>query len=297
MDLVSIADELYGLPPSKFTSLRDARAADAKKAGDPELSKSVKQLRRPTISAWLANLLVRQRGKEISQLLDLGAAMRRAQSDLAANEMRSLSEQRRQLVAALATEAKGLAGELGQPVNDSSIQELEATLEAALADSAASDSLQTGCLTKPLSYSGFGPVDLTDAVATPPGHKISASGVAKAPSTKRSKTSSAPPSAAERREERRGQAEHALRDAEVASRRAEQLMNREEQRLSRATGEKERLLRQVSNLEEQIRALRESLKRADDTHNEAHKAHEDSKRAAKNANARVVRARTALDRV
>jgi hypothetical protein len=297
MDLVSIADELYGLPPSKFTSVRDARAADAKKAGDPELSKSVKQLRRPTISAWLANLLVRQRSQEISQLLDLGTAMRRAQSDLAANDIRALSEQRRQLVAALATEAKGLAEEVAQPVNDSSIQELGVTLEAALADSAASDSLQTGCLTKPLSYSGFGPVDLTDAVATPPGHKISGSSGAKVPSTKRPKASSPAPSATERRQMRRGQAEHEVRDAEVASRRAEQLKHREEQRLSRATEEKERLLRQVSNLEKQIRALRESLKRADDTHHEAHKAHEDAKRAAKNANARVVRARTALDRI
>jgi hypothetical protein len=297
MDLVSTADELYGLTPSKFTSLRDARAADAQKAGDPELSKSIKQLRRPTISAWLANLLVRQRSQEISQLLEVGTAMRRAQSDLAANDMRALSEQRRQLVRALATEAKGLADELGQPVNDSSIQELEGTLEAALADSAASDSLQTGCLTKPLSYSGFGPVDLTDAVAAPPGHKVSDSGTAEKPSTKRPKASSPPPTGAERRQERRGQAEHSLRDAELASLRAEKLTQREEQRLTRAAEEKERLLRQVSNLEKQISVIRESLKRADDTHDEAHKAHEDAKRVAKNANARVVRARATLDRI
>ena len=88
MDLASVAEELYGLPPSGFTAARDSQAAAAKSSGDVELTKAIKQLRRPTTSAWLANLLVRRAAGEVDRLLVLGDDMRRAQSKLEAKEMR-----------------------------------------------------------------------------------------------------------------------------------------------------------------------------------------------------------------
>ena len=201
MDLASVADDLYGLHPSGFTAARDLQAENAKASGEADLAKSIKQLRRPTTSAWLANLLVRRRPDEIDRLLALGDDMRHAQSNLEAKEMRALADDRRKLVTDLAKDVRNLAREHEKEVNDSSIKELQATLEAAVSDPAASESLRSGNLTKALKYSGFGPVDLTDAVAIPLGDRPPPK--TKAPTKARpsdGKPKSRPPSAAAERE-------------------------------------------------------------------------------------------------
>jgi hypothetical protein len=165
VDLDSVADELYGLPRQDFTPTRDARAADARRAGDRELAAAVKGLRRPTTSAWLTNMLVRHRPDQVVDLLDVGQALRDAQARLAADELRRLSQERNRAVTALGREARRLAGQLGQAVSDDVERELVRTLEAGLADPAAGEAVRSGRLTAALSYSGLGPVDLTDAVA------------------------------------------------------------------------------------------------------------------------------------
>ncbi len=167
MDLGSVADELYGLPPGEFVSARDARASEARATGDRELATAIKSLRRPTTGAWLANLVVRERRDQLTELLRLGDDMRRAQRDLAGSDLKRLSQLRRQLLSALVVEAKTIAGAYGHATNASSLQELEETLEAAVADASAGDALLSGRLTVALRYSGFGSVDLTGAVATP----------------------------------------------------------------------------------------------------------------------------------
>ena len=305
MDLVNVADELYGLPPNEFTATRDARAAEAKSAGDLELSRSIKQLRRPTISAWLANLLMRSRAAEIAELLDLGESMRQAQSELAAGEMRALSEQRRRLVAALAAEAKKLAVGLGQQANDATIEELEATLEAALADPAASDSIRSGHLTKALRYSGFGPVDLTDAVAAPGLAETSKSRPRRSPASSTRPSAAQPkqgqpkqgqpkqgqPKQGQPKQDRRTEARLALRDAESAAARAERTTLATQQRLDKATRERDRVFGLVAKMEKQLEELRESADRVERTRKDAQKAHAESERSTSSANARV-RART-----
>ena len=160
LDVDAVADELYGLPPGEFTSQRDRRAAEARRGGDRDLAAAIKKLRRPSASAWLANLLVRQRHEQLLQLLELGAAMRQAQSELAGTDLRRLSEQRHQVVKALGGEGRQLARDLGQPVSEASERELEATLEAAVANAEAGEALRSGRLTTALSYSGLGLVDL-----------------------------------------------------------------------------------------------------------------------------------------
>ena len=68
MSVDEIADELYRLPLSEFTSSRDARAAEAARAGDRELSAAVKKLAKPTTGAWLANLLAHERPDDVENL-------------------------------------------------------------------------------------------------------------------------------------------------------------------------------------------------------------------------------------
>ena len=172
-DLATVAEELYGLPLAQFTATRDARAAQARKAGDQELATAIKGLKKPTTGAWLANLLVRERRPQVGHLLDLGAELRQAQAGLAIDELRRLSQARHKVVSDLRDEARVLAREVGQPISDAVALELEATLEAALADADAADALRSGRLTASLRYSGLG---LSDTIPAATGATAGASG-------------------------------------------------------------------------------------------------------------------------
>jgi hypothetical protein len=165
MNLDDATYELYGLPPDDFTKARDAKSRDA---GDPTLARRLKALRKPTLSAWLANLLVRERSDEIAKFLELGAEMRKAQTNLRGDDLRSLSRDRREIIAVLRNEARAIARERGKSISDAAVGELAATLEAALADESAASTLRAGCLATPLLAGGFDAVSLSPQVAKMP---------------------------------------------------------------------------------------------------------------------------------
>lgn len=175
--LAEVADTLYGMLPEEFTAARNDRAKDAAAAGGRQLAKDIRALRRPTTSAWLLNRLVREHPKELEKLLDLGASLRQAQESLAGEELKQLSRQRRQVIYALAQQARGLAADAGHRVGEDVERELEASLDAALADPAAAEALRSARLLRSLQVNGFDPVDLTDATAVsdtiphPPRHQ------------------------------------------------------------------------------------------------------------------------------
>lgn len=157
-EVVEIADELYALPADEFTKARDAAAK-----ANPELAKTIKAFKRPTASAWLVNQLARQRADRVAELLELGDQLRTAQDALAGDDLRRLNRERHQLVRAVADETRTL----GPKVTDQVAREVEATLDAALADPEAGEAIRTGRLMRALSSAGFESVDLTDAVAVP----------------------------------------------------------------------------------------------------------------------------------
>ncbi len=167
LDLAQVADELYELAPADFTAARDERARQARDAGQRDAGDAIRKLRRPTVSAWMVNRLAREAADQVGRLLALGQSLREAQQSLAADRLRELSAQRRQLVQALIREAKRLAADAGRPVSGEAEREVEATLDAALADPAAADAVRSGRLTTALSYAGFGEVDIDRAVAVP----------------------------------------------------------------------------------------------------------------------------------
>ncbi|MGI5359119.1 hypothetical protein ACQI4E_27925 [Streptomyces sp. CA-252508] len=163
MDLESVTEELYGLRPDRFTAARNVRAAEARKAGDRALAEAVRSLRRPTLAAWVSNLLVRERPAEARSLAALGDGLRRAHRELDGERLRELSRKQHAVVAALARQARQLAADAGQPVGDDVQHEVEATLHAVLADPAAAGEWASGRLVRPLSAPvGFGAA-LTEA--------------------------------------------------------------------------------------------------------------------------------------
>jgi hypothetical protein len=78
VDVEVAAVELYGLVPEEFTAARNQLAKAARDAGDIPASAAVKALRKPTLAAWLANVLVRADPGRIHQLTELGEQPRQA---------------------------------------------------------------------------------------------------------------------------------------------------------------------------------------------------------------------------
>jgi hypothetical protein len=133
VELANLADELYGLPPQEFTAARDARAAEARKAGEKDLATALKQLRKPSTGAWVANQLVREQPRAIKRLIDLGATLRSARN-LEGAQIREATKEKAGSVAKLVRQARSIAEQAGQSVSQSAEQELESTLDAAFSD-------------------------------------------------------------------------------------------------------------------------------------------------------------------
>lgn len=156
MDVAEVADELYGLPPEEFTAARNERAKTYRSGGDRKLGAQIAALRKPSTAAWVVNQLARHRRAELDQLIELGATMREAHLDLKAERLRALSDQRHRVIAALAGAGRALAAEQGHAVSETVVQEVEQTLEAALADPDAAQAVGSGHLLTALSYAGLG---------------------------------------------------------------------------------------------------------------------------------------------
>ncbi|MER6676744.1 hypothetical protein [Streptomyces sp. NPDC000983] len=149
MDLDTVADELYALRPEEFTAARAARVAAARTAGDRALAERIGRLRRPSLAAWVSNLLVRARPDEVAALLRLGEGLRQAHHDLDGARLRELSGRQRTLVRAVSREAGALAARAGHPVGAGVGREVETILHAVLADPEAAREWAEGRLVRP----------------------------------------------------------------------------------------------------------------------------------------------------
>jgi len=167
MDLDSAADQLYALAADEldgFAQRRTELAAQARAEGDRALAGQIGKLRKPVHAAALVNQLVRDQPAAVGELTDLAHALREAHRHLRGTELRQLSERRQQVLSKLTA----LARKAGRrSVTDSVLDQVRATFEAAIADEAAEEAVLSGRLTAALSYSGFGAVDIGDAVAVP----------------------------------------------------------------------------------------------------------------------------------
>lgn len=156
MGIQAVCDELYGLTPPEFTPARDARAAEARRAGERELAATIKQLKRPSQAAWLANLLARQRPHRVDELILIGDRLRDAQRRLAGDDLKELARTGHRLVAELVADAERAAVAAGHRPSPSALRQLQETLDAGLADPDAGRAVRAGRLTVALSYAGLG---------------------------------------------------------------------------------------------------------------------------------------------
>lgn len=182
MDLDAVTDALYQVPPADFIAERDAQSAAARTAGDDALAASIKKLRRPTVSAAMTNLLVREQAEQVSELLQIGADLRTAQAGGAADDLRRLMRARQQTIAALVKAAAALGRSRGLNPSGAVQREVQETLLAAVSDPAAAEQLQAGRLTTSLTYSGFGYAAAEPPAAKPPASSGNVRSISTAPS-------------------------------------------------------------------------------------------------------------------
>ena len=260
--LDEIAEELYGVPPESFVEARTAARDRAKSAGDKELAAAVAALPKPTTAAWVCNLLSRRQPDEVAQLTELGELLRQAQVNLSGAQLRQLGQQRNQVVAALARQARGLAHAEGHDVSSAVADQVESTLRAAVVDPGAGEALAAGRLTTALTYSGLGPVDLSGAVATPV-RAGAAAATTEAPA-RAPRTPPAPKGDAEERrrkaaaERRQQELEQARRDAEEAAgvaANAAAAAEAAEQEVADAGDRRDQLRERADQLEEELRRV------------------------------------------
>ncbi|MEZ0446605.1 hypothetical protein [Cellulomonas sp. ICMP 17802] len=162
-DLDDVVDDLYAGTPADFVARRTAAVKAARADGDRDLAAAIAELRKPTVSAWLVNLLVRDDPDLAGQIVALGEGLRDAEKSLDGPALRELTAQRRQLVRSLVARARRLAQPTGQKIGDPITQELDATLTAALADPAVAQEVVSGRLTAAREYAGFGSADAMGA--------------------------------------------------------------------------------------------------------------------------------------
>lgn len=162
MDLDEAVTELYAAPLEEFVAVR-TRLAQA--AGRPAAAE-IKALRKPTVTAWLLNQLAREHTDVVATVDDLGRRMRAAQAAADMTALRELRPERDAVLRDCVAAVRDVAEEHGRSLSQAGADEVSATVIAALADVESQAALASGMLVKTLSYSGFGEVDIDDAVAT-----------------------------------------------------------------------------------------------------------------------------------
>lgn len=259
MDIDGVADELYALDPGEFTAARTEREKQAKAEGDKELAKAIHQLRKPTVTAWLANLLARERPDSLAPLKELGAHLREAQQALQGDELRELGRQRQRLVYALVTEARQLAAARGQKVAEGVVRELEQTLEATLADPAVADTVVAGRLTTAVQHAGFGPGGvLAGPARSGPTKERSLAPVRRLP-TRAPKDESDEDAAERKAATARANAERDVADAESALGEARQALTEASETADDVERDQAALSERITALEEELAAAEEQL--------------------------------------
>lgn len=248
------ARELYALSPDEFLGRRADLAKQARADGAADEARAIERLRKPTVAAWIVNVLALDDPSVAERLTELGDRLRRAQHALDAAELRELSNERRTLVAELAREAFKRAKKPQPPAGLR--DEVTGTFDAAIADPEVAGRL--GRLARAEHWSGFGFADagapeLTlvrggrDARERPKAAEEPSAGTPAA----------AKPSAAERRRQERAlkQAREAFEAADSAfdeAKAAEQDLGQQVKRLSK----------KLAKLQDELDAARDRLEAA-----------------------------------
>jgi len=167
--------ELYQLPPERFTAARNRLAKELSAEGSKELASRVRAANRPTVAIWALNKLAREFPEELEELLEAGDRIRAAQASAVrgnrqgAGELRQASHDLQSKLATLIARAAEAIQGLGRAPSTSVLGKIETTLRAAaLNPGEGRQRLKEGILDRELQHTGFpGSAEIASAADKP----------------------------------------------------------------------------------------------------------------------------------
>jgi hypothetical protein len=283
VDLDAVADELYGGPPETFIATRTAREKDAKQAGDADGAAQIRGLGKPTVAAWLANLLSRERPEDVAALVEIGTALREATAIASGDDFREATRRQQVVVRDLVRQAKQLGAAAGKIIGETTAREVEDTLRSAVVDESAGQELIEGRLTTSLRRTGFETFG-----ATPP-----TSGTPTRPKRQRPE----PTSDRQRRDEAGARADREVVEATDEQRAAAEEQVKAEQTLADLDQRAADALAEVDRLRDALRTAAELQSDLERDQLRARRAVDRANTAARAAGRRMAEAKTRRDEI
>jgi hypothetical protein len=242
-------DRLYELPLGEFTSSRDELAKELRASGDRAAADRVKQLRKPTIAAWLVNRLSRERELDVQRLVKAGESLAASQRDAtsrgAADAYADARREEQRALERLARAAREIATK--EEASATAIDRAMQTLRAASLTDEGRDLLKRGRLSEELEPPGF------EAL------------VGMAPAARGRRKSSAKPPATDERAERKAalaQARENVRELRAKERELAAKARAAQREAERAESEAARARRQATEAEAALAATVEAREAA-----------------------------------
>jgi hypothetical protein len=163
-------DSLYKLPLSEFTSARNALASRLKKSGRGDEAERVRNLAKPSISAWAVNQLYWNHRREFDSLVAAGARLVQAHSRQLSGKAADIREPlaaRREALSVLSHLAEAVLRTAGHSPTPDTMRRIETTLEAFSANTASN--MTAGRFTVDAAPPGFDSLAaLIPSIPSPP---------------------------------------------------------------------------------------------------------------------------------
>jgi hypothetical protein len=145
-------DALFSGPQAHFTETRNALAQRLTAAGDRDAAARVKQLRKPTVTAWAVNQLAHHHRDRLEELLDATDRVRDASN---ASALRAATKERTKVISSLLDIASQILEDSGNTAGAAQLDRITQTLLAGTSTDEHRDELVHGRLTKDLQPGGF----------------------------------------------------------------------------------------------------------------------------------------------
>jgi hypothetical protein len=133
-------DELYREHPERFTAGRNRLVKELRTAGERDEADRIRQLRRPTMAAWLINRVALSSPKELDEFAEASRKLEKAQAralegkDEGASEFRAAAAREREATDAVLELARKAGADADHPPSERALELVGETLRAASAD-------------------------------------------------------------------------------------------------------------------------------------------------------------------
>jgi hypothetical protein len=157
VDLEAELDDLYGADLADFVPARNRLAALLRSEGRRAEAERVRELRKPSLSAWTINQLARKRRRDVDLLLDAGHRLGVAQRALVGGgaDREAFDAARKAEREALKRLVQAATSILAERPSTATLERVSSTLRAAAVSDEARPDLARGRLTSDVDLSGF----------------------------------------------------------------------------------------------------------------------------------------------